>query len=670
MAFHDTLAFGAHDSVTGPPAIDGAVMADEGVPATFTPAEPGYVGGARYVFQNGALPPVVLQTVRQGNTIVIGIFCRGDMSFDTDFDACVICLRESYANPASPTRRIDIFPVYGDEGDPVDPAGTGRGADDLPPAFAAAGPAPDVRTGKPPRAIVFYRPQSGPVPWQAFTPANAGNPALFHARVRSWRPPTAAGSPPETAWSIELRVPVSAAAGGGDWITLQDRFGLYINLIRGGRTLLSGADADYFCTQFRFPHLAAAGIPTPDTRLFGLLDASTTIPSGWYGRGLLNPTAADVQGVRFQPGYQSVGRRPRGNTTATPTGEISATDDNDLVALLHNSGPAVSGITADIRMANWGLESSLGAWSRPSGLQNPSPPISLAAGSNASPSTGTTVNQWDAAAVQTAGYASRRHQCMWVQLSGPGGVNFTEAARRRNMDFVNLSSHEDEAEISGAGYPPPPDGQAAHDFLLFTRCREMVVREIAERSKEIDPETLALLQAALANANPDDRAPQDAPMLRTAMSARAVRTAWWADHKVLLWITEGFRRTGRTLTIGTRTAMVLDEDPGAFGIVATHQGVGDLVGWSLSGPGLVAYAPGITGIRVPPGGRVRLRVKLEAGREVRPGDQSDLPRGQLPRPRPERPRDGGDGGRPMKPKWWWLLLGLFGLAALRRLLKR
>ena len=57
-----------------------------------------------------------------------------------------------------------------------------------------------------------------------------------------------------------------------------------------------------------------------------------------------------------------------------------------------------------------------------------------------------------------AEYATRKHQCMFVQLTADSGVNFVSSSERRNMDFIPLSEEERPADISGEGYPAPGAG--------------------------------------------------------------------------------------------------------------------------------------------------------------------------------------------------------------------
>jgi len=681
MASYDTIAFSDYDGVTGPPTIDGFIYADAGVN---TPEfEPGYVNGGRYSFDTGTLFPVLIQTVKDGNTLVIGLFCRGDRSFDQDFDGLVLALRPQSGSGNLEARRLDIFPVWSD--DDTNPAGFGWGADgNLNGTVGHPGAAPNVpsppgynyqiRTNYPPKRKQFFRRFNNMGDWSPYSPASGGNASVYDVKVRSWEPPMAVGGTfKEAAWSIEIRVPINTATGGADWIDLQSEFGIYVNLIRAGRTAASGSDAGYYCTQFRFPDFPPAG---PNTKLTGDLDLTTNIAPIWYGKGLINPTAAMVQGVRFRPGLSSIGRRPRGNTSALPSNFISRTIDNDLVALLHNSGPAVAGITAEIRFGKWGLgPNGFSAWEHRSGLQRPSPAIGIAAGTNASPAEGTTINQWNASDVAAAGYAENDHRCMWVQLDG-AGVNFTQSSLRRNMDFVNFSSVAETAEVSGVGYGNPADGGAEHDFVLSTRCRKIVIRDLQKSPKSIDHETLEIVRAAVtlipgfgneSGGEGNNTVIGDASTtggrvaLSTALGSTDSPTnipTELLDYVVYLWITEGYRRTGQFLKIGGKEAEIYDENPGSFGFVAIHKGVDDNLSWKLSGAGLTSYAPGLLGLKVPVEGSTTIGLTVSAEPGGPNGDVSTLP----PFRPGQKPGDSDPGvpGNDWRkwPLWVWLILVL------------
>jgi len=655
MSDTDTLCFADADGVTGNPTIDGFFFTDAGI--ITHEVEPGYVGGSRMTFGGAGFPPVVFQGVRDTGTgsLVFAFLCRLDRTFDPR-DVIVLALRPNAGAGDQARRRIDIFPSFLDVGaDEPGPAGL---ADDVPPGVPP-GDNYHIRTNHTPQAVNFYRAEGSAGDW---TPYSPGNPAAYKVKVRTWRPIVPMGSPDEAAWSIEIQAPVSTATGGADWINLSPAgFGLYFSVVRIGQDAAAGPDVvdDYYATQFRFP--VAAG-----NALTGYLDTTLQIDPAWYGTGLIPalqaPPGSNLgQGVRFVNGALGVGcRKP--STGAALSHEISGIENNQLVAILQNTGTtAANNVTAEVRMANWGLGPvGFTSWARPGGLApNPSAAITV-------PSSGgsvETVSNWPSGSIPPE-YGTKKHQCIWVQLSSSSAVNFAQSSVRRNMDFINLSEVERPVEVSGVGYPEPKDGGKTHDFLLFTHVRKVRVRDLVGKGVVLGDEMEAIATGAL-------RQPRDGLLQGDKLEMASSSTSGgqqWKDTVLYLWITEGYRRTGQTLTIGKITAEVLDEGPGAFGYVARHEGVDDAFSWSFQGPGLTRRRPGVLGLEVPHGGAATVKVKLRADREGPRGDVSDLPK-------TKGPGIGGPDGGPTVCasgdgptaaaveswvkrhfRWWWLLV--------------
>jgi hypothetical protein len=668
MSADNKLVFADFDPVTGKPTLDGFVTVDAGVN---TPeAEPGYVNGGKMTLGGAGLPPVVIQTVKDGDTIVIGISCRGDSSFD-DIDGVVVAFRPSGTSSNGAQRRVDVFPVWGDVPDAFDPMnlgiGWGAAKPDLDPMHAgdhlpeaADNATYDIRTNKPPHiGPVWYARNSDSGNWTVDPPANVGDTNKFNVRVRSWKPSVDA-PPPECAWSIEIRVPINTAVGGADWINLNDDFGLFVDVFRAWRFDDGGA-LGYQATQFRFPRNAL--------ELEGVIGTSTDIPAASFGHGLMKSAASQGEGVRFKNGAMGIGRRPKNNPAAPLTNVISGTEDNVLVAQLENTGPAVTDVRTEVRFANWGLGAGqFTAW-HPGACDNPSPLINLGPGTLMTPASGETLHVWNAGDVPDEYKPPHHHQCMWVQLDALTDVTFSQSSARRNMDFAGLSEIKRDAEISGAGYPEPAEGE--HEFVLFTRCRKIVLQELLKDPRSIDPLTLNLVNGAL---HFDAGEKRDVFLARESMVS--TQGQQWVDYVVYLWITEGFRRTGRTVEINGIKAEILDNAPGDFGIAARHQGVNDSLNWSLSGGGLVRHRAGMVSVKVPHKGTVTIGVRISANRDQAHGDVSELPKAPPFNPikpqeqqQPDKPVEGpggdgpGNGGtRPDDlPKGCLaLLMGIFG----------
>jgi hypothetical protein len=630
----DTLVFGEADFVTGQPVVNGFVVADIGV--TTTESEPGYVNGGRVELGSSGLAPVVINAVQDGSSIVVGIMCRGDTSFD-DCDNVVIALRGN----GGAQRRIDIGPVWGNAGPTLDlpeVTQTGEGATTSV-ADPPDNPAFDIYTNRNPHSGPTFYERAGPSGSWSTSSAPAG----FECKVRSWRPLVTAQSPTEIAWSVELRIPISAAG----WITLGDEFGIFVDVIRCFRATFSGTPY-YGSTQYKFPPSAA---DLPDS-----IDTSTDIPAASFARGLKGAMVSEGEGVRIKGGSMGIGCRFGGATTLG--NEINAktsipSPNNQIVAMLESTGAAANGIVAEVRMANWGLgPPNFFDWQLAPGCDAQSLPKSVGTGTPASPSSALveTINNWPAAAVPIE-YKDHKHQCMWVQLRGTTDpVVFSQSSARRNMDFTGFSEEEREAEISAVGYPKPEDGSDSHEFMLRTRCRKIVVSELIGQ-KDLSAETIAIVGGAVQHAveagmvNPDRIAGVESHT-HLSTNARTMGTTF-KDSVVYLWITEGLRRTHKTLIVNGIKTEVWDNGPGDFSLAAFHNGVNDPMGWQLSGPGLIKRGDGTYGIKVKDGHTATIGVKVGAGPEIKPGDTSELPRsfpdegpgdpGPKPNPKPGCP---------------------------------
>jgi hypothetical protein len=595
-----------------------------------------------------------------GTYLALAFFCSFDVSFD-DADVVVVGLRKAGSvNPAD-TRRIDIFPVRDDigaglAGDPyVTLAGTPAGNDY------------HVRTDKQPLTKTIWKGRS-PTPadpslWEPAAPANV------EARIASWRPATpgatttaatnvpsgtttftiqvdSTGGLPATGavvldpagvnktisytgkdgthltgcrnrdgtaasvpagadvrvaavgWSIELLLPT---ATGSDWIPLDDNFGIYFDIVRISRYDAGGAQflSQHFATQYVFP----LGLPP----LTGILDETTAIPA--YGTARIGAVA---KGVGFQNQANpslSIGARKLGGGALLGTIEGSTGNfDNELVAQLVNTDEtnAAPNVTAEFRLANWGVPpATFASWAQASGAATPTvinPPLPANGG------TGEVTSEWLRANVPST-YLAHKHQCMWVRLTSTSTVHFSQGGTRRNMDFLPLSEHEEDVEISGVGYGTPADG-SEHEMLLVPSVREILV----------------------ADAGP--------------MIAAVGREGRQTYHKVMVWTVDSFRRTADTITIGKVTAEVLDPTPGQFGAIALHDDPADVLGFQFTGGGIQWTTGGFLSVRVPPEKSVTGHVRLNAApREVIAAEDDEYLREHPPVPvKPIKP--GGGGGTP------------------------
>lgn len=435
----------------------------------------------------------------------------------------------------------------------------------------------------------------------------------------------------DTGWSVELLIPTTTALGGADWIDLQGHFGLYVNLFRFSTfepMPPAQPHAGFYAAQYRFP-LPDAGAPLADQHyLSGFLDKTLVIDESWHGKASIPQLLGgvnDALGVRFQnhaSPSSSIGARHPG--AADPTtidntlyGASQSAVDNTLVAQIENTGAnAANDVTADFRFASWGMPpATFGAWDPASAHgAAPSTHINLAAGAS-----GEVTEDWNHANIP-ADYAISTvwpgHHCLWVQLSSTQNVNFVEGGARINMNFQNLSESEQDATISGVGYPAPSSGH--HDMVLFSHVRSMFV--------------------------PDVVGDGDRGELRTAGMLSHRGSEQFRGKQVWYWTVNGFRKTGQTFTVRGNKGEVIDPSPGEFGLVALHEGDGSHVfAHQLSGGGVKRRGHAYE-LRVPHNGEVKVHTWVGAG-----------PVGTLKPPTPP------------KTDPWWLQLLRWLIALIRKL---
>ena len=604
------ICFRDHVGLPGqpnPPDIDGFVepedFVENGFGSTPSQVDPGWTGAARITYvADGALaagrPLADFQCLKQagGDFIYLSFVVRRDTQFH-DQDAIVLVLRPSF--PASgegkngSERRIDIFP---------NSEGVGAGS----------GPAAEPRHNMPPRAVEYYRWKTTPAPgfWE-----NVAAPTNVTIRCRSWNLGTN-----NRNWSVEVCLPtVSGGAGGGDdWINLGDRFGVYANVIR----LCSGPGCSFNPTpfdggsfQFVWPR---ANYATGQGLIQGVAALSLAeIPLSWLSEAFLGSAAAGcsgVAGVKFQNGGSSIGVLAGGAITSG----IHRTNANTFIARVVNTATtAADGVAASFRIANWGIGPGYNnRWNiipATGGTSNPTAGATI-------PSGGAPVDltmQWQLNSAEQGLYGTppakplSSHQCIWVSLDSVQAVDFVESSVRRNCDFVPLSEHEQVAEISGDGYPPPPDGAADQDMAL-------IVSQARRGRLVADDDVLDFARRNLERLTTG----------RTYQRGKSLKGRGnWLEYLVALlgrlkiiyewfWVMDAYRKTEFSVGVDGKTYRIY-EPVGSFGYIADHEGL--VSAWDQS----VTPVPGDAGrfqqtgpdayrLLVPNGGKAHLVTRLKA----------------------------------------------------------
>ena len=631
------LAFPPHQGLPfepGPPTVDGYIEPDPGIQTDpryvgLAQVEAGYVGGSRFTFadtsgaSSSGAATVAFQGVKHNSAdfIFLAWIIRFDFSFDEDDR--IICALRPASLAAGQERRIDIRPLKG-------PAGASDATSD-PHDYVPS--VPDgllVKTNKDPFHLEFYRPSGSA--WQQYSPATPGS---YAVKVRSEELGSGTGTTARY-WTVELQLPTTNAAGGGDWIDLQSSFGLYWNVIRVcSGPGCSGLTLNYdFCAEFPWPNPAFV-ITDPAT---GPVPAAQwQIPSSWYGLGVLGGAAT---GVDFRNGINGIGIR-----TGGPGGPIGGTVDmtlgatNTIAARVFdndpNPGAVARGVTAEFRLADFGLGpyGNAALWDKIDihGPGNPTPPHDVAA---SAPDVDLTAN-WTITAADRAKYGPLWHdQCLWTLLDSAAGASFAESSLRRNLALVNLSKAAHPVTVTGKGHGSPARGAPRHDFLLHV-----------VNVKYPPPVIIDAPEPQVAGERDEARAPARdlnlEPTLTGAIAFDAGTVTW-------LHVVNGYRATGKRLTIDKKRFAIWTH-AGACAFVGKHilgegeseDGTG--YSWQFDGGGIRKRDEGVYYIPVPPDADVQLNATLEAGPDVKPGDPTPADPSPLSPPLPATVRQGSHG---------------------------
>jgi hypothetical protein len=346
--------------------------------------------------------------------------------------------------------------------------------------------------------------------------------------------------------------------------------------------------------------------------------------------------------------------------------EISVINPNTFhVRPLNGMATAVNdqGISANLRIANWG--SAVG--DSPSWEPIPAPSVNCAAASGpgagdiGSGSQFDLTCTWTLTDLQKCTYrpdlynagntpacatmppAKYRHQCILAKLSlSPGSpvpVFFSRESAWRNMDFVNASRFERQAEIDIRGLAPTAEPQ--RDVYIYVKAQNMPDKVAPDDEK--DAATSPLDPAA--NPNVKNRGRAALPALRKGRvgtkEAAALQRLLSAGQISLDQIAEVMPT--QTLYVWYDTgkkdgpAKILEPMP-SFGYFVAHDGT--LTGWDHSvagiGAALTQVGPHFYRLAVPHNGSAKVNTVIVANEGNEPG------------PAPSPPR----------PPWFWIAVGL------------
>jgi hypothetical protein len=383
-------------------------------------------------------------------------------------------------------------------------------------------------------------------------------------------------------WTAELKIPLknTATSGGTGWINVTDGFLFYINVIR----TQAGPTTD----QLSWPRLATGAPLNPVT---GVIAEFPYSPAEW-GRATSSTTTSG--GGVYLNGNDT-------GTTNADSSHIVFGAPNTFFADVRNNttmdtvAVPVSGITAQIRIAQWGFgtgTTTIASWPDPvtidaNGVHN-------------------YTQSWTPTDTR---YQTNCHQCIWVDLAGPADVYFTTPTRQKNMDFVSSATpdvHTCPPPPVPSGSPPPMDGNAVigdegeGDPPDGEEEQEIVVEVNTEEHTQVFGKFEDVTPAKLP------------PWARTyyegvaAAFGQPAGTTW----SYIKWIASGHVFTGEYITINGEKRK-LYRPLGSFGYVMEHRG--PVAGWreGITGDAVERIGPSTYRIRLPKDSRTGVKVEIK-----------------------------------------------------------
>ena len=417
--------------------------------------------------------------------------------------------------------------------------------------------------------------------------------------TRVWVDPSGVMGVPNQ-WAVQMRVPVTSSSDLDDGVQI-DPPGSDFHMWYEVRVDLAGPTDMTGVVFYNWPRMVQTsmmGFDTvyPPTTLWGPFRLASSPVDPGCGTDCVSIARLDV------------------GTDNTTTHQIDLSGPNTFFALpTNNSGsniPAGS-IQADFRIANWGSmpdwnavpnQNSLwelipddgDAGNIPNGQDAPSTGV-INDGSKANAGNRIETN-WTLTAAQRAPFLSndkRLHQCMLVELQGPG-LRFCPQSVYRNMDFVDASLFQRTAELSIRGISPVPSIGPERDVFLYV-------------------ETLNMPEQVKPGGGEVDNAGGTVPRVENEFGATDVRrlTPDQLDAFMPTYRVHVYHDTGSRLQMDGEDCKVL-KPQGSFGYYVSHEG--ELEGWrhSLDGPSLEQLAPNFYKIPVREGGAVLIDTEIEA----------------------------------------------------------
>jgi hypothetical protein len=503
---------------------------------------------------------------------------------------------------------------------------------------------------------------------------NATAPAWFATNTRVWL------DTPNQQWSINMRIPIRPAFDDG--VNLPAQFNLAFELRD---------------RQSNDPNGMVAFYRSSDSVSLNTL-ASVPAPNTWpeFNRTLAPGAAGCDAAVRLAS--TDVGTtQVDGGGVARPH-RIDINGVNTFFALPENATTTPVGanqISATFRIANWGTQPNWNDVADPlnalwktinsSAVTNAG---GIAAGTKASIAGGNALTfNWTPsfnekceligkagipanqsptgvaipgdAACPNQNPTRRLHQCILVSLSG-GGLIYNPDSVYRNMDFVDASTFERDAEVSVAGLSA--FGAPKRDVFLYVQ-KLMMPASVGKPSPGLVMYDYRKVWDVLRKGGHNTAAAMMVSGGDKGEFEVPERPPLGGDFEILnqfypTYVVHAFHDTGETVDVDGDTLRVV-RPQSSFGYYVHHEGA--LTGWDTELQGAQLISPNFYKLGVPDGGSAVVKTRIVAREQdgpppiVQPGGWWEKLKqwlDSLPFP------------------WWWLLIALIVLLLLWLLLRR
>jgi len=283
--------------------------------------------------------------------------------------------------------------------------------------------------------------------------------------------------------------------------------------------------------------------------------------------------------------------RPNVSVTSGPDQFSCPATPNIFSATVHNTmvdgsgaGQTATGVRATFFITDWGVTNS---WTQIGVVGNPTAFLPVSPGDSTpfqtSPWVVPNPDNFDPTKPN-----SHPHQCVRVQLDSAPGSNavFLNSVAQRNMDFVNASRFQRNADISAKGYPPrlKPDGTAETDQFFDLR--------VTMHQEVLNPGTLRT------GPNP------------AGTTSSLEKKGQFVSQ--LTWQLEACRHTGRYMAVENHK-LEFCEPVGAFGYVVRHVGNAPVERWrvKLTGIGLGSSTENVYPLHISQDGVATVNTRIE-----------------------------------------------------------